>query len=325
MDTVLVTGGAGFIGSHTCKALRGAGYLPVTFDDLSTGHARAVQWGPLIRGSLLDESALAAAMAAHAPVAVMHFAGVASVGESVEDPAKYYLHNVVGSVNLLRAMVTASVDAIVFSGSCSVYGDVDTETITEQTPLSPLSAYARSKGMVEQMLADFSSAYGLHTVSLRYFNAAGADADGEIGESHDPETHLVPLAIRAAIGHGPMLSIFGDDYPTPDGTCQRDYVHVTDLADAHVRALRRLLDGRLPPQLNLGAGQGVSVREVLKTVSHVCGQAVPSQTIARRPGDAARLVADITVARETLGWTPAHSALDEIIRTALAWEMKQGA
>lgn len=325
MDTVLVTGGAGFIGSHTCKALRGAGYLPVTFDDLSTGHARAVQWGPLIRGSLLDESALAAAMAAHAPVAVMHFAGVASVGESVEDPAKYYLHNVVGSVNLLRAMVTASVDAIVFSGSCSVYGDVDTETITEQTPLSPLSAYARSKGMVEQMLADFSSAYGLHTVSLRYFNAAGADADGEIGESHDPETHLVPLAIRAAIGHGPMLSIFGDDYPTPDGTCQRDYVHVTDLADAHVRALRRLLDGRLPTQLNLGAGQGVSVREVLKTVSHVCGQAVPSQTIARRPGDAARLVADITVARETLGWTPAHSALDEIIRTALAWEMKQGA
>jgi UDP-arabinose 4-epimerase len=324
MDSVLVTGGAGYIGSHACKALRRAGYLPVAFDDLSGGHAGAVQWGPLVRASLLDGGAISAALAEHAPVAAMHFAGVIAVGESMHDPGRHYVRNVAASAILLRAMQQAGVDTMVFSSSAAVYGEKATETIPESARLAPLSPYARSKVMVERMLEDFSVAHGMRAVSLRYFNAAGADADGDIGESHEPETHLVPLAIRAALGRAPALSVFGDDYGTPDGTCLRDYIHVTDLAEAHVRALERLRAGALPPCLNLGAGRGASVREVIAAVGRVCGREVPFTVAPRRPGDAPRLVADIGLARDTLGWTPRHSSLDEIVRTARAWEEKAG-
>ncbi|MPY68819.1 MAG: UDP-glucose 4-epimerase GalE [Alphaproteobacteria bacterium] len=324
MDSVLVTGGAGYIGSHACKALRRAGYLPVAFDDLSGGHAGAVQWGPLVRASLLDGDAVSAAIAEHAPVAVMHFAGVIAVGESMHDPGRHYVRNVAASAILLRAMQQAGVDAMVFSSSAAVYGEAVTETILESARLAPLSPYARSKVMVERMLEDFSVAHGMRAVSLRYFNAAGADADGDTGEGHEPETHLVPLAIRAALGRAPALAVFGDDYGTPDGTCLRDYIHVTDLAEAHVRALERLRVGALPPCLNLGAGRGASVREVIATVGLICGREVPFTVAPRRPGDAPRLVADISLARDTLGWTPRHSSLDEIVRTARAWEEKAG-
>jgi UDP-arabinose 4-epimerase len=324
MDSVLVTGGAGYIGSHACKALRRAGYLPVAFDDLSGGHAGAVQWGPLVRASLLDGGAISAALAEHAPVAAMHFAGVIAVGESMHDPGRHYVRNVAASAILLRAMQQAGVDTMVFSSSAAVYGEKATETIPESARLAPLSPYARSKVMVERMLEDFSVAHGMRAVSLRYFNAAGADADGDIGESHEPETHLVPLAIRAALGRAPALSVFGDDYGTPDGTCLRDYIHVTDLAEAHVRALERLRAGALPPCLNLGAGRGASVREVIAAVGRVCGREVPFTVAPRRSGDAPRLVADISLARDTLGWTPRHSSLDEIVRTARAWEEKAG-
>lgn len=325
MDTVLVTGGAGYIGSHACKTLSRAGYLPVAFDDLSTGHEEAVRWGPLVRASLLDADAVATALRDHAPVAVMHFAGAAYVGESVADPGKYYLINVAGSLNLLRAMAAAGTGRLVFSSSCTLYGASAPDPVTEEAPVRPISPYGHSKAMVERMMADFGAAHGLRAVALRYFNAAGADADGEIGERHDPETHLVPLAIRAATGRGETLTVFGDDYPTPDGTCLRDYIHVADLADAHLRALERLRGSGLPPFLNLGAGRGVSVREVIAAVGRETGREVPARIGPRRPGDPPRLVADIARAREALGWTPQNSALDEIVRTACAWDARQDA
>jgi UDP-arabinose 4-epimerase len=322
MTNVLVTGGAGYIGSHACKALKAAGFTPVAFDDLSSGHEDAVRSGPLVKANILDADAVAAALRDYAPTAVMHFAGVIEVGGSVVDPGRYYLNNVAGSVTLLRAMIAAGVKRLVFSSSAAVYGEPTGDTIAEDAPLAPISPYAHTKAMVEQMLADFGRAHGLRSVALRYFNAAGADADGETGEAHDPETHLIPLALRAAAGTGAALKLFGEDYPTPDGTCLRDYIHVADLVDAHVLALTALEGGALPPAINLGAGRGASVREVIDTVGAVVGKPVAYESAPRRAGDAARLVADIGLARSALGWSPKCSGLDEIVRTAWAWESR---
>ncbi len=321
MTTILVTGGAGYIGSHACKALAARGYLPVTYDNLSTGHAGAVKWGPLEQGDLADRQRLDAVLAQYRPEAVLHFAGSCYVGESIEHPEKYYRNNVVGTLVLLEAMLARAVDRIVFSSSCATYGVSQTVPIVETMAQSPINPYGRTKWMIEIMLRDFSAAHGLAWTALRYFNAAGADPDGEIGEDHDPETHLIPLALHAAAGTGPALTIFGDDYDTPDGTCIRDYVHVSDLADAHVLALAALLDGAESAAFNLGTGRGHSVREVIDAVERVTGRKVPFKIGPRRPGDPAVLVADATLAQSALGWSPAMAGLDGMVRTA--WDVKR--
>ncbi|MDQ0394798.1 UDP-arabinose 4-epimerase [Labrys monachus] len=320
--TVLVTGGAGYIGSHACKALRRAGYLPVSFDNLAYGHEWAVKWGPLERGDLLDKARLSEVIRAYRPLGVLHFAAFAYVGESVVEPAKYYRNNVVGSLNLLEAMREEGVGTLVFSSTCATYGIPAGLPITEDTPRHPINPYGATKLHVERMIADFGPAYGLASLSLRYFNAAGADPEGEIGEDHDPETHLIPLVLDAAAGRRPDVSVFGADYDTPDGTCVRDYIHVTDLADAHVRALDALRKGVPSGAYNLGNGLGFSVREVLSTVERVTGRPVPFRVSERRPGDPAALVSDASKARAELGWEPQMPALDDIVRTAWAWHQR---
>jgi UDP-arabinose 4-epimerase len=316
MARVLVTGGAGYIGSHACKALAAAGHRPVAFDDLSTGHRRAVKWGPLIAGDILDRTALDAAIAEHRPEAVLHFAAHAYVGESVENPARYYRNNIAGTLVLLDAMLAAGVLRIVFSSSCTVYGTPERTPIAESAPLGPVNPYGWSKRMVEQVLADYNAAYGLAYASLRYFNACGADPDGEIGEWHDPETHLIPRVLMAASGRLPRLDIFGDDYPTPDGTAIRDYVHVTDLAEAHVTALGLLGGGTKSIALNLGTGAGHSIRQVIAAAERATGRQVPVKVGARRAGDPPVLVADPAAARQAIGFAPRYSDLDTIMRTA---------
>jgi UDP-arabinose 4-epimerase len=319
---VLVTGGAGYVGSHACKALARAGFVPVTYDNLSNGHEWAVRYGPLERGDILDRQALDVAIARHAPVAVLHFAALAYVGVSVSDPATYYRNNVAGSLNLLEAMKDAGIGAIVFSSTCATYGVPPPAPISEGTPQHPINPYGATKLVVEWMLRDFAHAYGLRYAALRYFNASGADPDNEIGEAHFPETHLIPLALDAASGRGGELSVFGDDYDTPDGTCIRDYIHVSDLADAHVLALEALLAGMASNAFNLGNGNGFSVRDVLGAIRRATGLEVPHRIAPRRAGDPALLVADASRARDVLGWRPRHDDLDEIIRTAWAWHQK---
>ena len=321
---VLVTGGAGYIGSHACKALARAGYLPGVFDDLSAGHEHAVKWGPLELGNLLDMAALDRVITRNDPVAVIHFAGCAIVGESVENPTKYYRNNVAGTLNLLNAMRRANIGKIVFSSSCTVYGDSGETRLDETHPLAPINPYGRTKLVAERMIADFAAAYGMSYMSLRYFNAAGADPDGEIGEDHDPEPHLLPRLIGAALGHEPEVRIFGTDYPTPDGTCVRDYVHVTDLAEAHIRALKRLDGDDAPTAVNLGAGRGVSVRQVIDAVSCIAGSPLPVRDASRRLGDPAYLVADIGLAKSELAWSPDLSSLTQIVRTAWSWHRNAG-
>ena len=318
-SNVLVAGGAGYIGSHTCKALAAGGFRPVTYDNLSTGHRSFVRWGPLIEADLLDEDALARAFAGHRPAAVLHFAACAYVGESVVDPARYYRNNVVGSLNLLDAARSSENTPIVFSSSCAVYGEPDAMPIGEDTPLAPVSPYGWSKLAVERALSDYGAAYGLRSVSLRYFNAAGCDPDGEVGESHAPETHLIPRAILAAMGRLPELTLFGGDYPTADGTPIRDYVHVRDLANAHVAAVRLLQEGGERLVVNLGRGQGLSVREIVDAVERVTGLEVPVRVAGRRPGDPAALVAEVSRAASTLGFSLEYSDIDTIVRTAHAW------
>jgi len=325
MKAVLVTGGAGYIGAHACKALAAAGYLPVAYDDLSAGHEASVRWGPLERGDIADARRLDEAIARHRPAAVMHFAGSCYVGESVADPGKYYRNNVTGSLALLSAMVRHGIDKLVFSSSCATYGIPDAVPIREDAPQRPINPYGRTKWIVEMMLRDFATAHGMAWAALRYFNAAGADPDGEIGESHDPETHLIPLALKAAAGTGGDVTVFGDDYDTPDGTCIRDYIHVSDLASAHVLALQALLDGRPGGAFNLGIGHGHSVRQVIDAVARVTGRKVPFRVGKRRPGDPAALVADAARARRELGWNPAFAALDGIVETARRWEQRAGA
>ena len=322
LPSILVTGGAGYVGSHACKALAAAGYRPLVYDSLSRGHRGAVKWGPLVEGDLHDRDRLAATMRSHRVEAVMHFAAFAYVGESVACPQLYYRNNVVGTLSLLDAMREAGVATIVFSSTCAVYGIPETVPIGETTAKAPLNPYGDTKLAIERALRWYSGARGLRYAALRYFNAAGADPDGDIGEDHDPETHLIPLTLRAALGRGDPLQVFGADYPTRDGTAIRDYIHVTDLADAHIRALARLADGSESMELNLGTGSGHSVREIIAAVECAAGRKVPRCEASRRPGDPPELVADATLARERLGWHPQYSDLDTIVRTALAWETR---
>lgn len=313
---VLVTGGAGFIGSHTCKRLAQQGFVPVVYDNLSTGHRANVKWGPLVAGDLSDTERLQTTIRTYAPECVIHFAASAYVGESVEDPGKYYRNNVAASISLLEACRVAGPARIVFSSSCATYGVPQQLPITEDTVQSPINPYGRTKLMIELMLGDYARAYGLRSVALRYFNAAGADPEGQLTERHDPETHLIPRALMAAAGRIDRLDIFGDDYATPDGTCIRDYIHVTDLADAHVAAVNYLRDGGEVLKANLGSGHGTSIREVLDAIDRVTRRQVPVQMLPRRPGDPPVLYADTNWARQKLGFRAAYSDIDTIIRTA---------
>lgn len=320
---ILVTGGAGYIGAHVCKALAGAGYTPVTIDDLAHGHRDAVRWGPLIAADLADRDALAAAFATHSPSAVIHLAGFIEVGESTRDPLRFFRNNVANAIGLLEAMRTAVVGAIVFSSTAAVYGAPQSDLIDERHPTAPVSPYGETKLMVERILAWSGVAHGLGWRALRYFNAAGADPAGEIGEDHSPETHLVPRACLAALGKGPPLDIFGADYPTRDGTAIRDYVHVSDLAAAHVSALDRLMAGSASGPLNLGTGRGHTVAEVIGAVEKAAGRPVPKRVSPRRQGDAPALVANPAEARRELGWTPMIPALDAIVETAWRWHLRR--
>jgi len=316
---VLVTGGAGYIGSHACKALAAAGHRPVTLDSFVYGHRWAVKWGPLVEGSLADGTLLRKTLEDFGIDAVMHFAAFAYVGESMQDPGKYFRNNVANTVTLLDAMVETGVRDIVFSSTCATYGIPDAVPIAEDHPQRPVNPYGESKLFIERALGWYGIAHGVRSASLRYFNAAGADPDGEIGEDHDPETHLIPLVIQTALGQRPRVQIFGTDYPTRDGSAIRDYIHVTDLAAAHVTALERLTDGSGGFALNLGTGIGHSVKEVIATVERVSGRAVNAKECARRPGDPPILVAKPGLAAEFLEWEPRHSDLETIVSTALQW------
>jgi UDP-arabinose 4-epimerase len=322
---ILITGGAGYIGSHTAKCLAAAGLEPVVFDNMQTGHRWAVRWGPLVDADLSDGAAIRAALAQYQPEVVIHFAASAYVGESMQHPRRYFRNNVVNSLNLLDAMVDAGVKHIVFSSSCTTYGEPEHLPLTEDHPQHAVSPYGESKLFVEHALGWYAAPYGLHFAALRYFNAAGADPEGETGEVHDPETHLIPLVMQAALGRRAAIEIYGTDYPTPDGTAIRDYVHVTDLATAHLRALRYLIDGGDNLAVNLGTGEGHSVREVIAAVERVAGRPVPVRLGPRRPGDPPALVADPAKARAMLGWQPEYSDLATIVRTAWHWQERQAA
>lgn len=318
-DRVLVTGGAGYIGSHACKALRRAGFEPVAFDNLNTGWAEAVKFGPFVKGDLMDRPAIDAALAEWQPVAVMHFAALSLVGESMKDPAKYWRVNVNGALNLVEATVAAGIRNFVFSSTCATFGDQDGVVLDEDTPQKPINAYGASKKAIEDILFNFRDAFGLNHVIFRYFNVAGADPEGEVGEQHVPETHLIPILLEAIEGKRPALTVFGTDYPTADGTCIRDYVHVMDLVDAHVLGLRWLLDGRGSRVFNLGTGKGFSVREVIDQGRVVTNREVPVIYGERRPGDATALVSGSARAVEELGWTPRRSTMPQMIRDAWGW------
>ena len=316
---VLVTGGAGYIGSHTCKALARAGYLPVALDNLDRGHKRAVRWGPFIQGDIRDRRLLECTIREHRIDSVVHFAAYAYVGESMRDPGKYFANNVSATLGLLEAMQAHRVQRIVFSSTCSTYGVPESLPISDEHAQHPINPYGESKLFVERTLHWYGVAHGLRSVSLRYFNAAGADPDGDLGEDHEPETHLIPLAIGAALGKRPPLEIYGTDYPTADGTAVRDYVHVSDLADAHVCALQYLQRGGASRAFNLGTGNGHSVREVIAAVERTGKRDVPRRVGPRRAGDPASLVAAPGRSRELLGWAPQRSDLDTIVATAWRW------
>ena len=319
---VLVTGGAGYIGSHTCKHLAASGHTPVVFDDLTQGHEWAVKWGPLERGSLSDPARLADVFAVHRVDAVIHFAASALVGESMSHPGKYFRNNTLGSFNLIEAMREAGVGILVFSSTCATYGNPVRVPIDEAHPQVPVNPYGESKLMVERMLRWYGESHGLRWMALRYFNAAGADPEGEIGEDHDPESHLIPLVIGGTLGTRPPVKVFGTDYPTPDGTAVRDYIHVVDLADAHLRAIERLGAGTSSQAINLGTGLGQSVQQVIDTVGRVSGRPVPFDRAPRRAGDPPELVADPSRARDVLGWTPRYADLPSMVQHAWNWHSK---
>ena len=319
---ILVTGGAGYVGSHTAKALARAGFEPIAFDNLSAGHRWAVKWGPLIEADLGDQPSLKRALAEHNVAAAMHFAAHAYVGESVRDPRRYFENNVANTLHLLHALMDAGIRHLVFSSSCAVYGLPQSLPISESHPKLPVNPYGDSKLFVERVLDWYGRAYGLRWAALRYFNAAGADPDGELGEVHNPETHLIPRVMEAALGGLESIEIYGNDYPTADGTAIRDYVHVSDLAEAHVAALKHLLSGRESLAVNLGTGRGASVREVIAAVERVSGCAVKCTLGPRRPGDPPQLVADPAEAEKLLGWRPSLSALDNIVRSAWDWHRR---
>jgi len=307
------------VGSHACKALAAAGYLPVSYDSLERGHDWAVKWGPLEKGDILDRERLREVLRKYSPQAVLHFAAYTYVGESVEQPGKYHRNNVVGTITLLEAMREAEVRRIVFSSSCAVYGIPAALPLKESHPQEPISPYGESKRAVESLLRDRERAYGLRHVSLRYFNAAGADPDAEIGEAHDPETHLIPLVLEVAKGQRPAISVYGSDYPTRDGTCIRDYVHVSDLADAHVLALKSLADGGAPGGLNVGSGNGSTVLEIIAAAEKVTGKRIPVVRAARRPGDPPELVANAALAAQTLSWKPRFPDIEQQVAHAWKW------
>jgi len=315
---ILVTGGAGYIGSHACKALASAGYEPVVYDNLSHGHRRAVRWGPFEEGDIADVAKISDVIARHAPIALMHFAGFTSVAESVADPLLYYRNNVSGTAALLTAMVRTAVMPVVFSSTAAVYGTPQSVPIPEEHAIAPINPYGFTKSIIERLLADAQQAHGLASVSLRYFNAAGADPDAMVGEDHVPETHLIPLVLAAA-RDGTTVNIFGDDYDTPDGTCIRDYVHVMDIAAAHVAALDYLLKGRPTTALNLANSRGYSVREVVAAAERICGKPIRTAVSPRRAGDPAILIGRSDRAREVLKWQPARSGLETQLADAWNW------
>lgn len=320
MSRFLVTGGAGYIGSHTCKRLARAGHEVVVFDNLFRGYRDFVKWGPLVEGDLRDTALLRETLRWTRPDAVIHFAALAYVGESVVDPARYYDNNVGGTLSLLQAMRDAGVARLIVSSTCAVYGQPERMPIAETAETRPANPYGFSKLAMEQMCRDFERAHGLRFVALRYFNACGCDPDGEIGERHDPEPHLIPRALMAAAGKIPSLDIFGNDYLTADGTCIRDYVHVVDLCSAHLLALRKLVMTGTSSQYNLGNGTGFSVQEVIRAAERVTGSTVKVVEGERRAGDPAVLVADSTLARAELGWQPQYADLEQIIAHAWQWE-----
>ena len=320
--SILVTGGAGYIGAHACKALARAGYTPVVYDNLVYGHPESVKWGPLEKGDIGDRDQLETVLQKYKPGAVMHFAAYAYVGESVENPAKYYRNNVAGTLTLLECMRNNGINKIIFSSTCATYGMPEQIPIGEDHPQCPINPYGRSKLMIERILQDFGAAYDLKFVSLRYFNAAGADSDTEIGEDHTPETHLIPLVLDAALGRRDHLEIFGTDYDTPDGTGIRDYIHVTDLADAHLLALEYLGDGGESNVFNLGNGNGFSVREVIAAAGELTGCDIPCIESGRRPGDPPVLIGSSEKIRKTLSWNPMFTELETIIETAWRWHNK---
>jgi UDP-arabinose 4-epimerase len=321
MTTVLVTGGAGFIGSHTCKALRRAGFDPVCYDNLKRGNPEAVKWGALEIGDLADGGHLRQVLKSYHPAAVIHFAALAYVGESIQSPSTYYRNNVGGTATLLEALRECGVGKMVFSSSCAVYGTPEVGPIPEHSPHAPINPYGATKMICERMLKECATAFPLSFIALRYFNAAGADPDGEIGECHIPETHAIPLMLEVAAGESDCFTIFGDDYPTPDGTCLRDYVHVTDLADAHVAALRFLLRGCESTTFNLGTGRGWSVRELIDAARQATNRDIPVQVGPRRPGDPPVLIAESARAYECLGWQPRF--VDLATQLAHAWAFHQ--
>ena len=317
--SILIVGGAGYIGSHTAKRVARAGLTPVVFDNLEYGHRSAVKWGPFVEGDLADSPLIERVLREYEITSVIHFAAYAYVGESVANPRKYFRNNVVCTLNLLDAMVDAGVREIVFSSTCATYGEPHEVPISENHPQTPVNPYGESKLAVEKILHWYAGAYGMHFAALRYFNAAGADPDGELGEDHDPETHLIPLAIAAALGRGSELSIFGSDYPTPDGTAVRDYIHVVYLAEAHWLALRHLAKSSENLRLNLGTGRGHSVKEVIAAVEKIGGRKVPSRQAPRRAGDPPALVADAREAAKVLGWRPEYPELETIVEHAFRW------
>jgi UDP-glucose-4-epimerase GalE len=321
--TILIVGGAGYIGSHTAKRVARAGLTPVVFDNLEYGHRSAVKWGPFVEGDLADSPLIERVLREYEITSVIHFAAYAYVGESVANPRKYFRNNVVCTLNLLDAMVDAGVREIVFSSTCATYGEPREVPISEDHPQTPVNPYGESKLAVEKILHWYARAYGMHFAALRYFNAAGADPDGELGEDHDPETHLIPLAIAAALGRGNELSIFGSDYLTPDGTAVRDYIHVVDLAEAHWLALQYLAKSGDNLRLNLGTGCGHSVREVISAVEKIGGRKVPVRQAPRRAGDPPALVADAREAAKVLGWRPAYPELETIVEHAFRWHERQ--
>ncbi|MBL8552333.1 MAG: UDP-glucose 4-epimerase GalE [Hyphomonadaceae bacterium] len=321
---VFVTGGAGYVGSHCCKRFAEAGWEVVVYDNLSRGWREFVRWGPLVEGDILDEERLTAAIREARPDAIAHFAAIAYVGESVTEPDRYYRNNSTGALNVLDAMRKTGVEKILFSSTCATYGTPQKTPIDETHPQAPINPYGWSKLFVEKALADYAHAFGMRYTSLRYFNAAGADPGGEIGERHEPETHLIPLVIRGILDPDFTLSVLGDDFPTRDGTAVRDYVHVADLGEAHYAALKRLEGGGGSETFNLGTGVGTSVAEAVAAAERVTGRPVKRRIAQRRPGDPPELVAAAAKARDMLGWRPAHSGIDDIIRSAFDWHSRGG-
>jgi len=319
-QTVLVVGGAGYIGSHMVWLLGQKGVDVVTLDNLSGGHRDAVLHGQFVHGDIANQLILDKVFCEHKFDAVMHFASFIQVGESMQDPAKYYQNNVVNTLNLLNAMLTHGVDKFIFSSTAAIFGEPEYSPIDEAHPKRPINPYGWSKLMVEQVLADYDTAYGLKSVCLRYFNAAGAHPDGLLGERHDPETHLIPLVLHAASGRRPNITVFGRDYDTPDGSCIRDYIHILDLAEAHWLALQYLQSGKESSAFNLGNGNGYSVESVIQAARRVTGKIIPVQEGLRRPGDPARLVANAGKIKQELGWQPAYAELDTIVEHAWQWE-----